>query len=211
MIIIIIIKYNVRVPVGLRLGCRIGEPHECVCGSPVDAMGSHALSCRHGSGRLARHHSVNDLVHRALTRANIPAIKEPKGQLKKNGKRPDGYTLIPWHAGRNLTWDVSINNTVAASYLPLSSTAAGGAAEMASEKKVEKYSELSTTSCFCSIIMETFGPINDLGLALLTELGRRMTDCTGDARETKHLLQRISVTIQRCNSILFRSSFAAAS
>ena len=166
--------------VGLRLGCKIGEPHECVCGSLVDTMGSHALSCKHGSGRLARHHSVNDLIHRALTRANIPAIKEPKGLLKTDNKRPDGYSLIPWHAGRNLTWDVSITNTVAASYLPLSSTVAGGAAEMASEKKMEKYAELSSTSCFCPIIMETFGPFNDLGLALLTELGRRMTECTGE-------------------------------
>ena len=94
-------------------------------------------------GRLARHHSVNDLIHRALTRANIPAIKEPKGLLKSDNKRPDGYSLIPWHAGRNLTWDVSITNTAAASYLPLSSTVAGGAAEMASEKKMEKYAELS--------------------------------------------------------------------
>ena len=33
----------VRVSVGLRLGCKIGEPHECVCGSLVDTMGSHAL------------------------------------------------------------------------------------------------------------------------------------------------------------------------
>ena len=107
--------------------------------------------------------------------------------------------------------DVSITKTVAASYLPLSSTATGGAAEMASEKKMDKYAELSTKSCFCPIIIETFDPINDLGLALLTELGRHMTDCTRDARETVHLLQRISVTIQRFNSILFRSSFAASS
>ena len=82
---------------------------------------------------------------------------------------------------------------------------------MASEKKMEKYAELSKTSCFCPIIIETLGPFNDLGLALLTELGRRMTACTGDAREIQHLLQRISVTIQRFNSILYFSIFAAAS
>ena len=104
-----------------------------------------------------------------------------------------------------------VNHQYAASYLPLSSTVAGGAAEMASEKKMEKYAELSTTSCFCPIIMETFGSFIDLRLALLTELGRRMTECTGDARETQNLLQRISVTIQRFNAILYRSSFAAAS
>ena len=64
----------------------------------------HSLSCKHGSGRLARHHSINDLIHRALIRANIPLIKEPKGLLRTDNKRPDGFTLIPWQAGRNLTW-----------------------------------------------------------------------------------------------------------
>ena len=75
--------------------------------------------------------------------------------------------------------------------------------EIASERKIVKYVELSNTSCFCPIIFEMFGPINDLGLSFLDELGRRITDCTGDARETTHLLQRISVTIQRFDSTLF--------
>ena len=113
-----------RIAVGLRLGCKIGEPHDCVCGELVDARGSHSLSCKHGSGRLARHHSINDLIHRALIRANIPSIKEPKGLLRTDNKRPDGYTLIPWQTGRNLTWDVSIVNTVAASYNQTTSTSA---------------------------------------------------------------------------------------
>ena len=169
------------------------------------------MSCKHGSGRLARHHSINDLIHRALICANIPSIKEPKGLLRTDNTRPDGYTLIPWQAGRNLTWDVSIVNTVAASYIQTTSVIAGGATEIASERKIVKYVELSNTSCFSPIIFETFGPINDFGHSFLDELGRRIADCTGDARETAHLFQRSSVTIQPFNSILFRSSFAAAS
>ena len=146
--------------------------------------GSHSLPCKHGSGRLARHHSINDLIHRALIRANIPSIKEPKRLLRTDNKRPDGYTLIPWRAGRNLTWDVFIVNTVAASYIQTTSVIAGSATEIASERKIVKYVELSNTSCFCPIIFETFEPINDLGLSFLDELGRRIADCTGDARET---------------------------
>ena len=188
----------IRIAVGLRLGCKIGKPHDCICGELMDARGSHSLSCKRGSGRLARHHSINDLIHRALIRANIPSIKEPKGLLRTNNKRPDGFTLIPWQAGRNLAWDVLIVNTVATSYIH--TTSAGGATEIASERKIVKYVEISNTSCFCPIILETFGPINDLGLSFLVELGRRIADCTGDARETAHLLQRISVTIHRFNS-----------
>ena len=55
----------IRIAVGLRLGCKIGELHDCVCGELVDARGSHSLSCKHGSGRLARHHSINDLIYTA--------------------------------------------------------------------------------------------------------------------------------------------------
>ena len=33
----------IRIAVGLRLGCKIGEPHDCVCGELVDARGSHSV------------------------------------------------------------------------------------------------------------------------------------------------------------------------
>ena len=198
----------IRIEVGLRLGCKIREPRDCICGKLVDARGSRSLLCKHGSGRLARHHSITDLIHHALIRANIPFIKEPKGLLNTDNKRPDGFTLIPWQVGRNLTCDVSIVNTIAASYIQTTSVIAGGATEISSERKIVKYVELSNRSCFWPLIFETFGPINDLGLSFLDELGHRIADCTEDARETAHLLQRISGTIQHFNSILFRGSFA---
>ena len=113
--------------------------------------------------------------------------------------------------GRNLTWDVSIVNTVAASYIQTRSVIAGGATENRVRAQDCEVCGALEYILLLSIIFETFGPINDLGLSFLDELGRRIADCTGDARETAHLLQRISVTIQRFNSILFRGSFAAAS
>ena len=64
----------IRTAVGLRLGCKIDEPHDCICGELMDARGSH-------SRRLAHHHSINDLIHLALIRAHIPPNKEPKGLL----------------------------------------------------------------------------------------------------------------------------------
>ena len=131
--------------------------------------------------------------------------------MRTDNKRPDGFTLIPWQARRNLTCDVSIVNIVAALYIQTTTVIAGGATEIASERKIVKYVELSNTSCFCPILFETLGPINDHGLSFLNVLGRRKADCTEDARETAHLLERILVTIQRFNSILFRGSFVTAS
>ena len=70
---------TVRIAVGLRLGVAICEPHLCACGAQVSARGARGLSCSLGFGRQARHSILNDLIHRSLNRAGIPAIKEPSG------------------------------------------------------------------------------------------------------------------------------------
>ena len=135
----------IRVAVGLRLGLNICQLHPCPCGTQVDARGTHGLSCKLSSGRMARHHQINDLIWRALSRAGIPSSKEPSGLSRTDGKRPDGMTLIPWQAGRNLLWDVTVVDTLAASHLPSTSRQMGGAAESAGEKKDAKYHELAKT------------------------------------------------------------------
>ena len=35
------------------------------------------------------HNYMNDIFHRSLTRAGIPAAKEPVGLLRTDGKRPE--------------------------------------------------------------------------------------------------------------------------
>ena len=79
----------VRVAVGLRLGLDICEPHSCGCGLLVDARGLHSLTCKQAPGRSSRHHTLNDLVARALAAAGAPAVKEPAGLVRQDGKRPD--------------------------------------------------------------------------------------------------------------------------
>ena len=195
----------VRVAVGLRLGVPICEPHTCPCGSLVDARGSHCLACRRSAGRMARHQQINELIYRALNRAKVPSVKEPTGLTRLDGKRPDGLTLIPWRSGRCLTWDVTIADTF--TYIQKTSLAQGGAADIAAARKIEKYTDLARTYEFCPIAMETLGPINEIGLSFLYDLGRRLVETTGDTRETTFLLQRISIAIQRCNAVSFRGSF----
>ena len=60
-----------RVAVDLRLGINLCQPHPCSCGTLVDARGTHGLACKLSSGRMARHHHINDLVWRALQCAGI--------------------------------------------------------------------------------------------------------------------------------------------
>jgi hypothetical protein len=196
-----------RVAVGLRLGAELCQPYRCICGASVDTRGSHALSCRRNPGRSQRHHFVNDIIWRSLSKAGFPSIKEPQGLLRADGKRPDGLTLIPWKDGRCATWDVTVTDTVAASYLNGTSSCAGSAAEAAAKRKEDKYAEISCNYHFFPLAFETFGPINQVGSDFLSALGHRLSLISDDPRESSFLFQRLSVAIQRFNSVCFCNSF----
>jgi len=161
----------IRIAVALRLGVPICEPHLCHCGSQVNAMGTHGLSCKKGTGRMSRHQLINDITFRAATKAGVPVIKEPAGLSRTDGKRPDGVTLFPWREGRSLAWDVTVIDTFAASYLTASADHAGGAAEIAAKRKTIKYSSLPTNYEFCPIAFETMGPINEEGCDFISAIG----------------------------------------
>ena len=197
----------VRIAAGLRLGTKLCEPHVCICGSAVDPRGHHGLSCRKSSGRTSRHHNLNDIVCRALAKAEIPAIKEPSGLSRSDGKRPDGMTQIPWVGGKSLLWDVTVCDTLAASYLDVSSVSAGGVAEQAADRKITKYSNLSSDYSFAPLAFETLGPLNKEGEEFLSILGKRLVTVTGDKREPSFLRQRISICIQRFNSVCVKGTF----
>ena len=121
----------------------------------VDARDTHGLSCRHSAGRSSRHHFLNDLLCRAITRTGVPATKEPNVLFRADGKRPDGLTLVPWREGRSVTWDVTVADTVAESYLSISSITAGATAQAAAERKNAKYAELGGHHIFIPIAIET--------------------------------------------------------
>ena len=87
---------HLRITVALRLGCKVCEMHECVCGKMVSIDGRHGLSCKYSSGRHARHSALNEIVKKALNSAHIPAVREPPGLCRRDGKRPDSLTLVPW-------------------------------------------------------------------------------------------------------------------
>ena len=201
---------TIRIAAGLRLGTRLCEPHQCTCGSHVDARGLHGLSCRRGSGRHSRHNAINDIIWRACTKANIQATKEPVGLTREDGKRPDGVTLIPWQRGKCLAWDVTVPDTLASSHLSATSVRAGAAAEHAAEQKHLKYISLAQTHNFVPVAVESLGSWSKEGLQFVFDLGRRLSEVTNDPLETSYLFQRLSVAIQRGNEVCFAGSFLHA-
>ena len=86
--------------------------------------------------------------------------------MSRDGRRPDGVTMIPWASGRclgSLAWDTTVADTLAPSHLPSTAALAGAAAEHAARSKHAKYAAISATRTFVPLAFETLGPICDEG------------------------------------------------
>ena len=153
----------IRVSVGLRLGLELCQLHSCPSGAVVDARGLHGLSYKKSEGRSLRHLHINDLIFRAQKGLTYLSQRNLKVKYKALAKKPDGLTLVPWRAGKALTWD--------ASYLKVSPVSSGQAAEVATDHKKVEYSSVSTNHWFISVAVETMGSINQEGSEFLDEVG----------------------------------------
>ena len=114
--------------------------------------------------------------------------------------------LIPWQRGKSLVWDVTVVNTLAESYISAAPLSQANVAEIAAERKISKYSTLPANIIFQPVTVETLGPIYLLGVNFISEIGHRLEQVSGDARERCFLVQRLSITVQRFNSVAFRGS-----
>ncbi len=97
--------------------------------------------------------------------------------------------------------------TLADSYVSIAARGSGQVAEQAASRKCSKYAALPVNYSLLPLAFETHGPMNDAAVMFFNELGRRLSQNTGDSRETTFLYQRLSVTLQRFNAALFRNSF----
>ena len=78
--------------------------------------------------------------------AQIPAVKEPVGLSRTDGKRPDGATLIPWARGNAPAWDVTVADSFALSHVGDTSILAGAAAKHAASLKISKCSNIAVAN-----------------------------------------------------------------
>jgi len=117
-----------------------------------------------------------------LRSIGIPAILEPPGILRRDGKRPDGTTLIPWCGGRSMLWDFTCPDTLAPLNLPRTTFSVGAAASSAECRKIIKYSDLAHSHIFIPVAIETMGVWGLGATNLVSALGRRLAADFGDPR-----------------------------
>ena len=198
---------DMQIACGLRLGIEMFKPFKCgSCGSIVDPTGRHGLSCKKAKGTYPRHLQVNDILARALGSAQVSATLEPTG-LCRDGKQPDGRTLVPWKEGTHLTWDYTCHDTFCLSNVDLSAQCAGKAAEKAEKDKLTKYHELTRQFIVMPVANETLGSWAQDSLRFVEEIGSRITAVNGDKKSTSYLFQRISMAVQKFNVVSIKGAF----
>jgi len=131
---------------------------------------------------------------------------------RTDGTRPDGMTLIPWRAGKPAAWDVTVVCNSAVSYASFNSSArqTGATAEYAANRRTAKYVSLAGSHLFFPIAVENQVALKEEARQLLYDLGGWMSASSGDNREVHFLFQRVSVVVQRFNSVLLHDSFSVA-
>ena len=65
---------ELRISVCLRHGLPLFRSHQCTCGETVDELGQHCFTCKPNSGKQARHHAINQLIHSEWTRSLSPSL-----------------------------------------------------------------------------------------------------------------------------------------
>ena len=195
--------------VGLRLCLGLCVPYQRLCGSLVSSVVVHSFVCKKAPGRTARHHALNDLIARTIT--GITVTKEPNGLSRSDGKRPEGLNLVPWKEGKPLPWDTTVVCTVVDSCSVCERFSQRRARRRRRRHSVRRPSmRLRWEPIFLSRLLWNrwglwkkrllFWPSWVTGSRHCLEIVVRLA-----------LFQRVSVLVQRLNSVLLRESFAADS
>ena len=65
----------------------------------IDARGLHGLACKKSGPRHIRHAMLNDIIWRAIKKAQVPVSNEPVDLSHVDAERTDGALLIHWARG----------------------------------------------------------------------------------------------------------------
>ena len=99
------------------------------------------------------------------------------------------FPSFPGKNGKALCWDVTVICPLADSYISAAARDAGAAAELAASRKEVKYAGLDGCFVFAPIAFENLGVPSASTRQLLSDLGQRLTDISGESRETSYQFQ----------------------
>ncbi|XP_062508840.1 uncharacterized protein LOC134185080 [Corticium candelabrum] len=201
--------YEYRLACLLRMGLQLPAVswiQECNCGSVLDDMGYHLLTCKKGGGPVWSHDSVVSNWDDCLRQLKIHHKREPRDRYSNSNNRPD-IVVFDVGTGANTELDVALSHPWASDILCQAALRDGAAATRREDRKFSKYSQIKLPGMasmkFVPLVMEHFGRWGDEATKYLQELSQRSTDDAGNHNSKAFMCywrKRFSTTLQKCNA-----------
>ncbi|XP_062504332.1 uncharacterized protein LOC134181136 [Corticium candelabrum] len=201
--------YEFRLACLLRLGLSLPAVRwieQCDCGTALDEMGYHLLTCKKGGGPVWSHDSIVSEWDDCLRQLQIHHKKEPRDRYNDSNNRPD-IAVFDVGSGANVELDVALSHPWASDIVSQAAEKDGAAAARREDRKTKKYSELKLAGMssmrFVPLVMEHFGRWGEEATKYLQELSRRSCDDAGNNNCNEFMCfwrKRFSITLQRCNA-----------
>jgi len=175
-------QFLTSIKYGLGVDLRRGA---AVCPKPhkdgqhhLDALGSHAVTCKPDGDPVAGHNDVRDWLVGVAHLADVTVVKEPRGLLPDD-RRPD--FILRGVEGRDIAVDTTIANTLQISTISRASVQRGAAAQFKEDLKKRKYTaDLALRNIdFVPFAVETYGCLGSGARNLLNILGNRIARKSG--------------------------------
>ena len=197
------LKYRLGIPLyGMDSTCP-------ACGAPNDRMGDHALGCAKYGERIARHNLILDVLFEAAAGAALAPAREGRHLLPGTQARPADVLIPRWVYGKDAAVDITVTSPLSPSNLAAATSHPGGALTKAYERKVQGAAEGCRQQglAFVPFALEALGGFHKVASRQIKMLGAALARQKGqeESETTRHLFQRVSLTLARGNSTLLVS------
>ena len=197
------LKYRLGIPLyGMDSTCP-------ACGAPNDRMGDHALGCAKYDERIARHNLILDVLFEAAAGAALALACEGRHLLPGTQARPADVLIPRWVYGKDAAVDITVTSPLSPSNLAAATSHPGGALTKAYERKVQGAAEGCRQQglAFVPFALEALGGFHKVASRQIKMLGAALARQKGqeESETTRHLFQRVSLTLARGNSTLLVS------
>ena len=204
------LRYRLRLPIFAQQG-------PCTnCGRDSDIFEDHAISaCAVSGDRIRRHNLVRDVIYETAKAAMIQGVRREESHLyEDNANRPGDITVRSWSlsVGKPITaFDVHVTSPLRVDRVATTAVNPRECLSLAYNQKINDYSDIPEHIHYVPLVVSTFGAWDKVAHLHLKELTRQQAGNTMRAssaekgRLTKHLMQRLSVCLQRENGELLVS------
>ena len=117
----------IRFAAGFRVRLHTREPHTCPCGKEVEARGLRGLSYRQSTARQQRRTDLNNIIWRAIKRAQILVVSRFYKNGRETLRRCNANSVISWQTVGLRCNCVTVPDMVGESHLKETSILAGAA------------------------------------------------------------------------------------